>query len=76
MLYDLETYNTINCAPYAKGIQKLSKISGNYHRDITEKEYQKCQSDCIVFKGLDNINKKLDHILSFKAEPKKSNRKC
>ena len=52
-------------------IYKLSKISGKCYRDISEKEYQKCLKDCIVFKGTDNINKMLDDVLSFKGEPRK-----
>ena len=44
----------------------MSKISGKYHRDITGKKYQKCLNDCVVFKGTDCINDKLDHVLSFK----------
>ena len=31
--------------------------------------------DCIVFKGLDSINKMLDHILQLKREPKKTKSK-
>ena len=49
------------------------KASGKYNRDVSEKEYQKNLNDCIVFKGLDNINKMLDSFLLFKGEPKKVN---
>ena len=59
VVYDIETSKTIKCVPYANCIYRLSKISGKYHRDISEKEKQKCLNDCIVFKGLDNINKML-----------------
>ena len=69
VVYDIETFNTIKCVPYANCIYRLSKISGKYYRDISEKEYQKCLSDCIVFKGSDNINKMLDYVLQFKGEP-------
>ena len=36
---------------YCSCIYKLSKISGKYHRDISEQEYQKCLNDCVVFEG-------------------------
>ena len=75
VVYDIETFSTIKCIPYANCIYRLSKISGKYYRDISEKEYQKCLNDCIVFKGLDNINKMLDYVLQFKGEPKKINNK-
>ena len=75
VVYDIETFNTIKCVPYANCIYRLSKISGKYYRDISEKENQKCLNDCIVFKGLDNINKMLDYVLQFKGEPKRINNK-
>ena len=50
IVYDIETFSTIKCAPYVNCIYRLSKISGKYYRDISEKEYQKCLNDCIVFK--------------------------
>ena len=75
VVYDIETFSTIKCVPYANCIYRLSKISGKYYRDISEKEYQKCLKDCIVFKGLDSINKKLDYVLQFKGEPKRINNK-
>ena len=71
VVYDLETFNKIRAVPYCSCIYKLSKISGKYHRDISEQEYQKCLNDCVVFKGIDCINEMLDHVLSFKGEPKK-----
>ena len=66
----IETFSTIKCVPYANCIYRLGKISGKYYRDISEKEYQKCVTDCIVFKGLDNINKFLDYVLQYKGEQK------
>ena len=75
IVYDIETFNTIKCVPYANCIYRLSKISGKYYRDISQKEYQKCLNDCIVFKGLDNINRMLDYVLQFKGEPKRINNK-
>ena len=71
VVYDLETFNKVRAVPYCNCIYKLSKISGKYHRDISEQEYRKCLIDCIVFRGTDCINEMLDHVLSFKGEPKK-----
>ena len=71
VVYDLETFNKTRAVPYCSCIYKLSKFSGKYHRDISEQEYQKCLNDCVVFKGTDCINEMLDHVLSFKGEPKK-----
>ena len=70
-MYDLQTYNRDRAVPYCSCIYKLRKIYGKYSRDITEKEYQKCLNDCVVFKGNDFINDMLDHVSSFKGEPKK-----
>ena len=50
VVFDIETFNTERAVPYAICIYRLSKLSGKYNRDISEKEYQKCSSDCIVFK--------------------------
>ena len=72
VIYDLETFNKIRAIPYCSCIYELSKISGNYHRDISEQEYQKCLKGCVVFKGTDCKNEMLDHVLSSKREPKKS----
>ena len=71
VIYDLETFNKIRAVPYCSCIYKLSKLSGKYHRDISEQEYQKCLNDCVVFKRTDCINEMLDHVLSYKGEPKK-----
>ena len=69
VIYDLETFNKDRAVPFCSCIYKLSKISGKYHRDISEQEYRKCLNDCVVFKGTDCINEMLDHVLSFKGEP-------
>ena len=71
VVYQLETFNKIRAVPFCSSIYKLSKISGKYHRDISEQEYQKRLNDCVVFKGTDCINEMLDHVLSLKREPKK-----
>ena len=68
--YDLDTYNRDRAAPYCTCIYKVCKFSGTYNRDISEKEYQNCLNDFVVFKGSDCINDMLDHILSFKGETK------
>ena len=73
VVYDLGTFNKIRAVPYCSCIYTLSKNSGKYHRDISEQEYRKCLNDCVVFKGTDCIYKMLDHVLSFKGEPKKVN---
>ena len=71
VVYDLETFNKSRVVPYCSCIYKLSKLSGKYHRHISEQEYQKSLNDCVVSKGTDCINEMLDHVLSFKGEPKK-----
>ena len=71
VVYDLETFNKYRAVPYCSCIYKLSKVSGKYHRDVSEQEYQKCLNDCVVFKGTICINEMLDHVLSFKGEQKK-----
>ena len=70
VVYDLETFNKIRAVPYCSCIYELSKISGKYHRDKSEQEYQKCLNDCVAFKGTDCIDEMLDHVLSFKGVPK------
>ena len=70
-MYDLETFNKILAVFYCSFIYKLSKISGKYHRDISEKKHQKCLNVCVVFKGTDCINELLDLVLSLKGETKK-----
>ena len=72
VVFDLETSNKVRAVPYCSCIDKLSKIAGNYHRDISEQDYQKCLNDCVLFKGTGCINEMLDHVLSFIGEPKKN----
>ena len=69
-MYGLETCNKVRAIPYCSFICKLSKSSGIYNRDISKKEYQKCLNDVVVFEGTDCINEMLDHVLSFKGQPK------
>ena len=75
VFYDLDTFNSDKAVPYASCMYRLSKISGKYNRDVTQREYEKCTEDCIVFEGTDNINKLLDYVLQFKGEAKKVNKK-
>ena len=72
-MYNLDTFIKDRAVPYASGIYKLSKISGNYHQHITAKEYQKSLNDCVVFKGIDCVNEMLDCVLSYKGEPEEVN---
>ena len=75
ILYDIETYNEDRGVPYCSCIYKLSKIPGKYNRDKSEKRYQKCLKDGVVFKVTDCTKETLDHVLSFKREAKKVNNK-
>ena len=56
-------------------MNRISKLSGNYNRVITEGEYEKGKNDCNVFKGLDINNEILDSVLEFKGEAKRVNNK-
>ena len=69
-VYDLETYNKDRAVPYCSCKCKLCRDSGKNNQDKTEKEYQKCLNDCVVFKGSDCFNDMLDHVLSFEGEAK------
>ena len=71
VIYDLETFNNDRAVTYCSCIYKISKISGKYHRDKSEQEYQKCLNDCVVFKGTDCNNEMVGYVLLFKGEPKK-----
>ena len=73
--YDLQTFNIDKTVPHANCIYRLSKKSGKYNRDISEKEYEKCKKDCIVFKATDSINEMLDYVIQFKGQPKRVNNK-
>ena len=73
LVHDLETLNTDIAVLYAICICRLSKISGNYNQDITQRDYEKCRKDCIVFRGTESFNKMLEDVLQFKKEVKKDN---
>ena len=76
-MYHLETFNKIRAVPYCSCFYKLNNLSGKFHRDISEQEYQKVRNGCVVFKGSHCINDMLDHVLSFKGEAKKiKNENC
>ena len=36
IVYDIQTFNTIKCIPYANRIYRLRKNSGTYSRDISD----------------------------------------
>ena len=36
VVYDLQTFNTDRAIPYVNSINRLSKLSGIYYRDITD----------------------------------------
>ena len=54
----IELFHVPNCGC----IYKLSKISGKYNRDISDKEYQKRLKDSVVFKRTDCNNETLHHV--------------
>ena len=68
---DIETFNTDRAVLHSVCVYKLSKISGECYRDITQKEYEKCRKDCIVFRVANCIHEMLDHVLELKGEVKK-----
>ena len=75
VVYDIESFNTIKCVSYANCIYRLSEISGQYNRDVTERENEKCRRGCIVFREVDNINEMLDYVLQFKGGAGRINNK-
>ena len=68
IVYDLEILTRDKAIPYSNCIYKLSKISGENNRNVTEREYEKGRKDCVVFKGTNCINEMLDQILQFKGK--------
>ena len=68
---EIETYKKDRAVPSCSCYYKLSKVSDKYHRDITEKIYQKSSYDCVVSKGSGCSNEMLDHVLWFKGAAKK-----
>ena len=42
--FDLEAFTNDKAVPYATCIYRISKISGKYNRDITQREYEKCKN--------------------------------
>ena len=67
---DLETYSKDRAIPSCSCISKINKICGKNHRDRTEKDFQKCSNDCVVFNASDSFNEILDHVLAFEGENK------
>ena len=68
VVYDLEGLNKIGAVRYCSCIHKLSKLSGIYHRDKSEKKYQECLNNSVAFKGTYCNNDMLDHVFMFKGE--------
>ena len=64
IVYDLETFSTVNCIPYGNCMYKLNRISGKYNRDITERQFENCSNVCVVSKRTDCINEMLDHVFN------------
>ena len=70
IVYHLETYNTDRAHLYSVSLYKSSKISGNFNRDIRQREPEKGRIDCGVFKRTNYGKEKLGHVLEFRAEEK------
>ena len=70
----MEIFNSDQVVPSAFGLCELSKMSGKSYRGITQREYEKCRTDCFVFKGTECIKKMLDQVLKFKREAKRGNK--
>ena len=49
LLYDIETFNTDRAVLYANCIYRLSKLSGKYYRDLTQREYEKYKKRLYYF---------------------------
>ena len=64
IVYDIETFNTIKCVPYANCICRLCKKTGKLDRDITDRGHEKCRKDCIVSKETDGLNEMLDNFFT------------
>ena len=47
VVYKIETFNTIKCFPYSNCMNILSKISGKYIRDISEKVFENCKKTAL-----------------------------
>ena len=71
IVYGLETFNTDKTVAYANCIYRISKISGKFNQDITQREDEKCRKDGIVFKGADSVKEMLHYVLQFKGEAKR-----
>ena len=71
IVYVLETFDSDKAVPYATCLDKLRKISGKYNRDITQREYEKCRKDCIVFKRTDSFNESYTMFYNSKEKLKK-----
>ena len=43
IVYYIEIFNTNGTVPFAICTYRLSKISGKYYRDISDRELEKCK---------------------------------
>ena len=50
---------------------RLSKLAGNYNRDLTPYEIGNCKKDTLVFDGDICVSHSLDFLLNFKGEERK-----
>ena len=75
IVWNLDTFNTDRGILYSICLSELRKLPGKHSREGTQREYEKCRNDCIVFRGTDCINFLLGHILELKGETKWVNNK-
>ena len=70
VVYDLETFNKIRVVPYRSCIYKLGKSSGEYNRDKSEQEFQKCLNEYVDFNGPDCIIEHVNQIMFYRSKEK------
>ena len=71
--YDLQTHFTDTARPYVFCFCQLNKLAGNYDRNLSPYEIDKCKKDAIAFRGDDCVTKSLDFYLKLKGEGKRDN---
>ena len=52
IVYDIETFRSDRAVPYSICMKKLSKISGKYNRELSQRDYEICKKDCIFSKRI------------------------
>ena len=60
IVYGLETHNTDRAKSYNMTFYRLSKLAGQYNRDLTPCEIDKCKKDTLTFDGGKCISIALD----------------